>query len=467
MATIGPALGGTPSLFSVAFDLGTVGYRADEHLVAGEAERYAAAGAHRPDGRWDVTVAGRADFTTRVVVHRPADPGAADGTVVVEWLNVTGGLDVPAVWMATHRHLVRTGITWAGVSVQQVGVAGGGGVMQGLSLLEVDPGRYGSLHHPGDAHALGIFGAVGRALRDALPRLHGLRVDRMIAAGASQSAMYLTTYVNAIQPRDAVFDAFLLQGRAGRAAPVGGWDPAAVSLRDDDAAANRARLRGADRIRDDTGVPVIVVQSETDVFGRLASLPARQPDSDHFRWWEVAGAAHCDTYFLCAAPHDDGRLPVADLAALVDRAETSGLPAELPINAGPQMHYVMQRAVDALRDRLARGTEPPTAPPLALDGPDTLAVDEHGIARGGLRTPWVDAPVAALSGLGQPGELAGLMGTTRRFTPAELAARYPGGRDEHAAAFEAATARAVAAGHLLRTDTPEITALGRAAWPGA
>lgn len=466
MATVGPALEGAPSMFSVAFDLASVGYCVAEHLVTGEADRFEIAGARTDDGRWDVKPVARVPFTTRAVVHRPIDAERANGTVVVEWLNVTGGLDVPAVWMPAHRHLVREGCTWVGASVQQVGISGGGGVMPGLSLLETAPERYGTLHHPGDAYAFGIFAEVARALRHALAELHGVRVDRMIATGASQSAVYLTTFVNAIQPRDAVFDAFLLQGRAGAAAPIEGWRPGSVSLREEDAAASRARLHGGDRIRDDTTAPAIVVQSETDVFGRLAYLPARQPDAERFRLWEVAGAAHCDTYFLCAAPHDDGRLAPEELWNLIDRSESSGMPAERPVNSGPQMHYVLQRAVDALGQWVRTGAEPPSAPRLEVDDSGGLAVDEHGIARGGLRTPWVDAPVAALSGLGQPGELAGLLGTTRRFTGDELAARYPGGRDEFAGRFRDATRRAVEAGFLLDADRPEIEAIGVASWPG-
>ena len=45
-----------------------------------------------------------------------------------------------------------------------------------------------------------------RAVRDVLPDRYGLPIDRVIGVGASQSAFHLTTYVNAIDPRDEVFD---------------------------------------------------------------------------------------------------------------------------------------------------------------------------------------------------------------------------------------------------------------------
>src|SRR4029434_2952511 len=101
-----------------------------------------------------------APFTTRIVVHRPERADTTNGAVVVEWLNVTGGLDIPAVWMATHRHLVRAGFTWVGVSVQETGIQGGGGAMAGLSLRETAPERYATLAHPGDAYAFDLFSTV-------------------------------------------------------------------------------------------------------------------------------------------------------------------------------------------------------------------------------------------------------------------------------------------------------------------
>jgi hypothetical protein len=456
---IDPALEGAPTLFSVGFDLASVGYSTHEHIVRGEATAYAAAGPNRADGRWDVAPATTAPFATRIVVYRPTDAARANGTVIVEWLNVTGGLDVPALWMPTHRHLVRDGYTWVGVSAQIVGIEGGG-VMPGLGLRQSNPERYAELRHPGDAYAFDIFTQVGRALRADLTERYGVRVERVLATGASQSAFHLTTYVNAVDPRERVYDGFLIQGRAGAAAPIEGWGVVNFEGTAESMAARRARLTGRDHIRADARVPVIVVQSETDVFGNLGYLPARQPDGERFRLWEVAGAAHCDTYFLCAAALDSGTLPVADLAAAIGRDASSGMPTDEPINSGPQMHFVLQRAFAALDAWVRTGAAPAMAPRLEVGVGDTLATDGLGVARGGVRTPWVDAPVAVLSGLGQPGDMSELFGTTRAFDAPTAAARYPRGREQYEAEFGAATRAAVDAGFLLAADAAEIDALG-------
>jgi len=206
------------------------------------------------------------------------------------------------------------------------------------------------------------------------------------------------------------------------------------------------------------------------VTGVLAGVTARQPDSDRFRWWEIAGAAHADTYVLGAGFSDSGELPPAGLARLMAPTDHPlGIPNPVPVNSGPQHHYVAQAALAHL-DRWARGGPPPPSSPLLETDRDDrmrLVTDDTGIARGGIRTGWVDVPVAALSGLTPPGAagIGVLLGSTRVFGAAELARRYPGGLAQYAAAFREATARAAAAGFVLEQDVDEMVAAATAAYP--
>ena len=96
-----------------------------------------------------------------------------------------------------------------------------------------------------------------------------------------------------------------------------------------------------------------------------------------------------------------------------------------------------------------------------------LLTDDSGIARGGIRTGWVDAPTSVLSGLAPDGAagFSVLLGTTRVFDDAELARRYPGGPGDYAAAFRGVTDRAVADGFVLAEDADEIVAVAAAGYP--
>ena len=293
------------------FDLGQVGYTLEEFFLESAATCYEPAGPAGADGYWQVTPAGQAPFATRLVVCRPSDPGAFTGTVILEWLNVSAGFDAPAHWMLTHRQVVRAGWAWVGVSAQRAGIEGGSifdtageepdsGSRRAMvlpALKESDPGRYGALHHPGDAFSFDIFSQAARAVRDG-GVLGPLPVECLLATGQSQSAIHLVSYVNAVAPSvapEAACDGYLIGSRTGFAALLTGWD-------------GRIRAEGPDgaRVRTDGRAPVLTVQTESDVTGVLAGVTARQPDSSRFRWWEIAGAAHADTYVLGAAFSDSG-----------------------------------------------------------------------------------------------------------------------------------------------------------------
>ena len=146
---------GKPHLLLGAFDIGTLGYVAEEFFVSGTASSYTPTMELGPDGRWDVTPSGTAEYTTRIVVLTPADGAQCpdfNGTVLVEWLNVSGGIDAPAVWMMAHREILRAGYAYVAVSAQRVGVEGGASLLGAdMSLKTQDPARYAPLRHPGDA----------------------------------------------------------------------------------------------------------------------------------------------------------------------------------------------------------------------------------------------------------------------------------------------------------------------------
>ncbi len=107
-----------------------------------------------------------------------------------------------------------------------------------------------------------------------------------------------------------------------------------------------------------------------------------------------------------------------------------------------------------------------SAPLLALNVEGTgYELDTLGNAKGGIRTPFVDAPVAAFTGSGQPtiplvGDFCRLYGTTTLFDEAQLSELYPD-KQAYIAAIDAATDSAVGAGFLLPKDAELIKARAR------
>jgi Alpha/beta hydrolase domain len=458
--------GSTPDLMG-EINLGVLGYEEAEYLVTGTADSFKLESERRSDGKWEVTPDATADFCTRIVVRRPASRQHFSGTVFVEWNNVSGGIDASPEWALLHRHLTAAGHAWVGVSAQKVGIEGGGFV-EGLHLKLLAPERYGALQHPGDSWSFDMFSQVGGLLR--LPPLENplgdLEPERVLAAGESQSAACLVTYINAIDPIARVFDGYFVHGRPGVGVTMEGqFLPSSVRLQSNQV--DGAVVESGELIREDVRVPVLVLQSETDIVV-LEGDRADQSDTDSLRVWELAGAAHADTYLLNASRHDDGTLSPARLAALL--RPTSDLimgKTATPINAGPQQHYVGQAALSHLVHWVAEGSHPPHARRLEREpGGAAFRLDEHSNALGGIRTPWVDVPTAVLSGLGQTGEVfAMLFGRTEPFDDGTLTTLYPRGKAEYLERFAGALDAAIAKGFILNEDRTEILEIAAASFP--
>ncbi|MDB5454921.1 MAG: hypothetical protein JWP92_506 [Caulobacter sp.] len=462
-ATVTGAIAGRPALALTAFDLADVGYRVEEYFLSGLATSYRAVGARGRDGRWSARAHKAAAYMTRMVVVRPERPAAFNGTVMVEWLNVSAGADTAPEWGYTHRELIRSGYGWVGVSVQKAGIEGGGLIaFPGMEpLRKADPERYAPLRHPGDRFGYDIFTQAARALRADPQRLLGVpTLTTLIAAGESQSAGRLTTYINAVAPIEQAFDGYLVHSRFGGAPGLGKSSMVASLL---------AALRPV-RIRTDTAAPVLNFITETDLMmKRFGYLPARQPDHDRLRTWEVAGTAHADTYVMKASSIDNGAASAEDMAkALAPTRDLLGLTLPGEINAAPQHHYVMMAALSALNRWVTTGATPSCGPRLTVEGarPAKLTLDSAGNAAGGVRTPWMDVPTCKLSGLAAAGgRMGALFGSTGPLGRGALARLYPGGRGDYVVKFRAALALAIDAGFILPSDRDEIQALATASYP--
>jgi hypothetical protein len=437
-ATLAPLTGGDGINLLVAgppHDLAAAGYVEHELSATGTATAYRPVGELGSDGRWTVEPDASAEYATRIVVRRPADLAACNGTVVVEWFNVTAGADTAADLAAVGEELLRGGYAYVGVSAQALGIEGGdpalpvGPLGAAVGLRTSHPARYGDLHHPGDPFSYDIFTQIGRALRTAegaVAALGGLEPDRILAIGESQSAFRLTSYLNGVEPLTRVYDGYLVHSRGRSAAGFTEGDAVAEAL------------TGAPvRIRTDGTAPVLIVEAEGDLIGRLDYLPARQDDTDTVRLWEMAGTAHADLH------------TAGDIGAFLGCPE--------PINSGPA-HYILNAALRRLDAWVATGAVPGAAPRIEVDANGAILRDQHGNARGGIRTPPVDVPVATLSGEPQAGPvICSLFGSTKAFDLATLAAVH-GSREAYLARFAAALDEAIAAGFLLEDDRAAMLA---------
>jgi hypothetical protein len=291
-----------------------------------------------------------------------------------------------------------------------------------------------------------MFTQAAEAVRNPVgidPLPPGFNIQHMIAMGESQSASRLLTYVDALAKDNTLFDAYYIHSRLGGSAALSQSPQAAIST------------PAIVHVRDDLAAPVLMVQTESDLL-ILGSLADRQPDSAGFRLWEIAGTSHNDVYGLLSSNSDLGNDP--SVAYVVE--ETDPVPGFIscnePINSGGQ-HWVLKAGLRGLIDWADTGTPLPTAARLSVTG-GVFDLDALGNVLGGIRTNYVDVPVAVLSGLGQTGGgFCLIFGTTSLFDNATLSSLYIDNAD-YISQVTASTNAAVAAGFILLPDAALIDA---------
>jgi hypothetical protein len=248
----------------------------------------------------------------------------------------------------------------------------------------------------------------------------------------------LVTYINAVHPLERVFDGFIPFTWFGSGSSID--DPAVM---DPTAAGFRPPPTQPTRVRDDLDVPVLVVNSECET---LSCVPIRQPDTERFRYWEVAGAPHG---------------PRLHMERIVPKLVRDGLGApgggvfDASVLSPVPWAPVLDAAIAHLDRWVQGGPVPPTQPLIEIEGdPPRIKRDADGNAIGGLRMPEMEAPLARHTAAREEAGDGGLMGKWEPFASDVVHARY---RDDAAylAAYEAASRAAVDAGVLRPHDAAE------------
>jgi hypothetical protein len=410
-------------------DVSKHGYVVEEFYIDGDAYayRFKETGEQSKDGRW--ATERRKDtqaFKSRILVVRPAKAEDFNGTVIAHWQNVTAGFELGSVSEGEYLR----GYAWVGVSAQKIGIDGVPGPERVAGLKHWDEERYGSLVHPGDAYSYDIFTQAGRAIapdrsKSGVDPMGGLPVKRLVAAGASQSAGRLRTYINGVHPIEKVFDGFIPYIDFGTTIPF------------DRDFGTRSRQRNSTQIRDDIEAKVLVVNSETET---QAYSVARQPDSSRFRFWEVAGTSH---------------------VSVVRGTNNPGM-------ENPNWHSfqpVYSASLRHMHNWLKDGTPPPKMPLIEMvpDGMEILR-DGNGNAKGGIRLPEFAVPTASHTGTGKRvaggNRFAFLYGNAVDFPDEKLADLYPS-QKAFLAAYEEALAESVDEGMILAEDAPLLSAAAR------
>ncbi len=394
---------GTQPMGAAAVDLAAMGYTETEFLIEGTANRYR--GAMLGEQETAEVIDGGWPWRSRLLLRTPA-PEAFNGTLVVEWTNVTAGQDIDFAFAEMHDFLLAQGYAIATVSAQKMGVD---------RLKTWNPERYGALSvdadntDPDTGAPIDGCGPLDATVCDPLAwdiyaqsvaalklteaadaPMHGYAIDTVIALGQSQSASRISTYYNTIQPLTDSFDGFLMYDLARQ-------------------------------LRDDLDVPAITVNSEV-----TADFFEPTTDSAHVRIWDMAGAAHSSVtggaYVDAMVRRDasmmgpDGPIGFSDVLA----AQDCTLPPRFSriLNGD-----VLNAALVGLEDWIEDGTAAPDSRQFQRDAAGKVSRDAQGLPLGGLQMPGFTAPSTRYA-LNGPGVFCLLSGWFEDLNPEEMTARY-------------------------------------------
>lgn len=404
-------------------NLAAYGYTEKEYLISGASNLY----------QWTGTGLGvsvenaNVPYTTRILVRAPADPRRFSGRVFVEILNPSNNWDFDVMWGAMYPKLMADGDVWVGVTDDPATFA---------ALKTFDASRYGTLSMPNpdqsatcsspSERGLGwdILAQVGRLLRNSGPSdpLAAYHVRDIYAAGYSQSASMLVTYINAVAPISElpsggpVFNGYLVGSGAFNAIGLNPINDCAPAVPESDPR----------HIVHPPGVPVIATQTQSDYYA-LGGYQSQRPDGPLYRLYEFPGPSHV---WYQQVLHSEGSAelvqagfpPVTPASAWGCTPAPGGVPNDFPFM------YNLDGAYQLLYQWAEDGRQPPHQPRIDVTAAGTTVLDQYGNAVGGVRTPYVDVPTGTWTVTSTPVTTFNceyFEGSFIPFSAAKLKALYP------------------------------------------
>lgn len=395
-------------------------YVESEYLVSGVAQHYTGRATGPATPAADVPLC---PYTTRVMVRRPRNHERFSGRVIVEPFNTSSGTDHDALWCHVGSQIQRHGDGWIAVSTR---------ALAQTQLRELDASRYAEIDLPTNDLGWDILTRIGALVRSSSSDspFRGFAVNHVYLGGYSQSGTDTATYAMAFGNRTKTFDGYFPSAHAASLTPIASGTSWILDM-------DIGSLENCHQ-------PVMDVEPQTDVEGFTAAIT---PDQDYVNpggAWVRRGDAdessdrYC-LYEIAGAPHV-GHMPGC--------AGRSDFPASAFLRA----------ALVRLTRWTEDGIAPPTAPRIALAQHGRISealVDEFGNALGGVRSPYLQVPLARYEVHSAPGILCKLAGRESLLPPETLRSRY-GAVDRYLKEFARSLDATIADGFLLPEERTEL-----------
>ncbi|MBQ6214801.1 MAG: hypothetical protein IJJ67_05225 [Oscillospiraceae bacterium] len=378
-------------------NLSLSGYCEEEYFLSGTCNVYSF-GPQRGDTTY-IKVE-NAPYKDRILVRKPIDPNNFSGTILVEMMNNAFFMDNPeAGWGALYPYLLSRGDAWVGLSVKDDAIN---------ALKKYDPARYSTLS---------LANPIPKEMRGEIKQAYHFKVDPECENGLIYDIMSQTAALFRSDSDESPFSEYDVRFLYATGATAGDMTAYAGFVH------NYSRQPNGKTIYDGlqifmTGSPNTLNNEEKNIVvpNPLCFIDSIAPCFRLNTLGDMLGAgAHPD--YAAAQRRDDQDDPVyrvyetsgaglgirRDIAIMENRedAEKAGgrwldQKPKLPYHAFP-MQMILRACFDNLKKYCEKKILPPVADKLEFSGsyPDMqFVLDEFGNVKGGIRSSFVDVPIA-------------------------------------------------------------------------
>lgn len=428
--------------------MAAVDYVEEEFFMSGQANVYDWEG---PDHKLKV-IAGPGQYTTRILVRRPRDPAKFSGNVEMTILNATLRADFGG--FSNFDEMVKQGDVWIGITSKP---------LTARALQHFDPVRYAPLDwsNPApvekrcsapsiiptymmtgygplvsksllwlmsktsmaisfpeteDGLVWDMLGQLGLLLKSEERNriLPGFSKPWVYMTGISQSSIVARTWAKFFHDRyrtpdgGPIYDGYL----AIVGPSLARINQCSAEIAFDDPAQKLAAPE----------VPFIALSSESEMWqARYTHQPDAFSPKGGIVTYEVAGASHRRHDIPGLTPDRITRPPAEDLI------KAGVTPPKTPAADDNDLVWtpIIRGAFHNLELWARQGVRPPQAPGIEIGADFEVKRDRFGNALGGIRMPYIEAPVATHTGYTSTGGMGGIEGTKKLFSPATLKQLYP------------------------------------------
>lgn len=438
----------------IPLDLEQYGYAEEEYFLSGYANIY------------DITnddcltiVKEDVPYKNRILVRYPRDKKKASGRVYVDILNATQGYDIEDLWHRISSWCLENGHVYVGITSKPVSV---------MSLKNFDYERYKDLNWsngeiipmptiaksatiPGTEEGLfwDMLSQIGMLLQTEKGRecIGNIPAEYIYLSGQSQSGAYLNTYVS-------YFDSFIRKC-CNRPVYDGYFNIAGALVQRTVRQQNTVGdLKLLPRNMHPCSTPYICITCEGDLYlfnqymeGNLFHIKIENSDTENNK---------CRYYEIPGAPHTNVVCPLLPALEEVEKASAKKpyLDAKIldHINDFPTEYYI-RGLLEKLHLWAEKGIAPEVVEPICRSEND-LQRDEFGNAIGGLRSPFLDVPIATYIS-STPDHPEGISGKMKYFSKEKVENLY-GYEENYLEKFKEYTLTQIKEGWISKTDAERM-----------